>query len=237
MIIFIRRHAYLHPWPNSSFREEERDITQNAVGCMLILATQRLSFCCNAASTKDQYSQNIVAEGAPHKQADAFDYGGGHVDANRAADPGLVYDTEISDYVCLLCSMGYNSSAIGTMTGKPTQCKESSNCLRNLNSPSIVIPNLKQRVTVSRIVTNVGPMNSIYTARVEAPVGTHVRVKPSILSFNSSMSKLKFRVIFHSLLSVQGRYSFGNLFWEDGLHEVRIPLVVRTIIDDFYAQT
>lgn len=189
------------------------------------------------ASTKDQYSQNIVAEGATHKQGDAFDYGGGHVDANRAADPGLVYDTEISDYVCLLCFMGYNSSAISTMTGKPTQCKESSNCLVNLNLPSIVIPNLKQQVTVSRIVTNVGPANSTYTARVEAPVGTHVRVKPSILSFNSSMGKLKFRVIFNSLLRVQGRYSFGNLIWEDGLHKVRIPLVVQTIIDDFYAET
>ncbi|XP_030522893.1 subtilisin-like protease SBT3.9 isoform X1 [Rhodamnia argentea] len=189
------------------------------------------------ASTKDQYSQNIVAEGAPHKQADAFDYGGGHVDANRAVNPGLVYDAEISDYVCLLCFMGYNSSAISTMTGKPTKCKESSNCLVNLNLPSIVIPNLKRGVTVSRVVTNVGPVNSIYTARVEAPVGTYVRVKPSVLSFNSSMTKLKFRVIFNSLLRVQGRYSFGNLFWEDGLHEVRIPLVIRTVIDDSYAET
>jgi hypothetical protein len=38
------------------------------------------------------------------------------------------------------------------------------------------------------------------------------------------------------MLRIQGRYSFGNLFWEDGFHVVRIPLIVKTVIDDFYAE-
>ena len=40
-----------------------------------------------------------MAQGAPHKQADPFDYGGGHVDPNKAIAPGLIYDIESSDYI------------------------------------------------------------------------------------------------------------------------------------------
>lgn len=186
---------------------------------------------------EDEYGQCIVAEGAPYKQADPFDYGSGHVDPNKAIDPGLVYDMGFSDYSRFLCAMGYNNSAISSITRAHIHCRKSANFLKNLNLPSITIPELKENLTVSRTVTNVGPVNSVYTAFVQAPVGTNVRVEPSILSFNSTIRKLKFKVTFHSLLRVQGRYSFGNLLWEDGFHVVRIPLIVRTVIEDFYAET
>ncbi|KAJ8763391.1 hypothetical protein K2173_002274 [Erythroxylum novogranatense] len=189
------------------------------------------------ASVHDKYSQNTVAQGAPHKQADPFDYGGGHVDPNRAIEPGLVYDMGKSDYTRFLCAMGYNNSAISLMTLSPTVCKKSTNFLVNLNLPAITIPELKQKLTVSRTVTNVGPVSSIYVARVQPPVGTYVRVEPSILSFNSTIKKLKFKVTFWSQIRIQGRYSFGNLFWEDGRHAVRTPLIVRIVLDDFCSQT
>lgn len=92
-------------------------------------------------------------------------------------------------------------------------------------------------MTVSRTVTNVGPVNSIYIARVQTPAGVSVRVKPSVLLFNSTVKKLEFKVVFRPLLKVAGRFSFGNLYWEDGFHVVRIPLAVRTVLDDFYAVT
>ncbi|KAG6779562.1 hypothetical protein POTOM_015954 [Populus tomentosa] len=117
-----------------------------------------------------------------------------------------------------------------------TRCKKSTTFLVNLNLPSITIPELKQNLTVSRTVTNVGPITSIYVARVLAPAGTRVTVEPSVLSFDSTRKKIKFKVTFCSMLRIQGRYSFGNLFLEDGFHVVRIPLIVRTVIDDFYAQ-
>ncbi|KAA8536048.1 hypothetical protein F0562_028526 [Nyssa sinensis] len=68
------------------------------------------------ASVKDEYGLSAVAEGAPHKQADSFDYGGGHVDPNRTIYPGLIFDMKITDYVHFLCSMGYNDTAISSMT-------------------------------------------------------------------------------------------------------------------------
>ncbi|KAK0580478.1 hypothetical protein LWI29_002405 [Acer saccharum] len=185
------------------------------------------------ASLKDEYDQIIVAEGAPHKQADPFDYGGGHVDPNKATDPGLVYDMRVSDYTRFLCALGYNNSAISLMTRAPTTCRKSTKFLVNLNLPSITIPELKHTLTVSRKVTNVGPVNSVYVVRVQAPAGVTARVEPSILTFNSTTKKLKFKVIFRSKLRVQGRYSFGYLFWEDGFHVVRIPLIIRTVINDF----
>ncbi|KAF2322835.1 hypothetical protein GH714_031250 [Hevea brasiliensis] len=87
----------------------------------------------------DEYGQNIIAEGAPHKQADPFDYGGGHVDPNKALNPGLIYDLGISDYVRFLCSMGYNNSAISLMTQSQTVCQKSTKSLANLNLPSITV--------------------------------------------------------------------------------------------------
>ncbi|RDX73230.1 Subtilisin-like protease SBT3.6, partial [Mucuna pruriens] len=181
------------------------------------------------ASVQNEYNEYIWAEGAPHKEADPFDYGGGHVDPNKVTDPGLVYDLKNSDYFGFLCSMGYNNTAISLLTGFPTKCHKSPKFLLNMNLPSIIIPELKQPITVSRKVTNVGPINSIYTARVVAPIGISVTVKPSILTFSSERRKMKFKVTFSSKLRIQSRFSFGYLFWEDGSHHVRIPLAVRSV--------
>ncbi|KAJ4966433.1 hypothetical protein NE237_018282 [Protea cynaroides] len=188
------------------------------------------------ASTKDEYGQSAVAEGAPHKQADPFDFGGGNVIPNKAADPGLVFDMEILDHAHFLCSMGYNDSAVSLMTRHETVCDHGTSWSQaDLNLPSISVPELKKSFSVWRRVTNVGPVMSIYAARVEAPPGVIVEVKPAILSFNSMTNKLKFKVTLHSMLEVQGTYTFGSVSWEDGVHVVRIPLIVRPVIDEFYA--
>ncbi|XP_027355421.1 subtilisin-like protease SBT3.5 [Abrus precatorius] len=189
------------------------------------------------ASLKNEYNEYIGAEGAPHKQADPFDYGGGHVDPNKVTDPGLVYDLENSDYVRFLCSMGYNDTAVRLLTGSPTRCRKSPKFLLNMNLPSIIIPELKQPLTVSRTVTNVGPTSSVYTARVVAPIGISVTVEPPILIFSSKTKKMKLNVTFSSKLRIQSGFSFGYLYWEDGSHEVRIPLAVRSVVDEFCAET
>ncbi|XP_073011945.1 subtilisin-like protease SBT3.5 isoform X2 [Typha latifolia] len=186
------------------------------------------------AYVKDGYGFDMVAEGAPYKQANAFDHGGGHVDPNKAVDPGLIYDMGVSDYMHFLCSMGYNNSAISSMTQHTMVCERTPKSQKDLNLPSISIPDLRKTLTVSRTVTNVGPTTSVYTACVEDPPGVSVLVKPSVLQFNATVQKLEFKVTFRSKLKVQGRYTFGSLTWKNNKYSVRIPMVVRTVINDFY---
>ncbi|KAL4585181.1 hypothetical protein LXL04_009796 [Taraxacum kok-saghyz] len=188
------------------------------------------------ASVEDRNGQPAVAEGAPHKQADPFDYGGGHVDPNKTINPGLVYNMTTKDYIHFLCAMGYNDTAISSLDNYHSHCPKKTNFLKNLNLPSISIPELQKTMTVSRILTNVGPTVSRYVARIIAPHGTRVTVEPSILFFNSTKSRLKFKVRICPLVRMQGRFSFGSLVWEDGVHVVRTPLVVRIVIEKSYSQ-
>ncbi|XP_023739674.2 subtilisin-like protease SBT3.9 isoform X2 [Lactuca sativa] len=188
------------------------------------------------ASIEDENGQPAVAEGAPHKQADPFDYGGGHVDPNKAVNPGLIYNMTTKDYIHFLCAMGYNDTAISSLANSHSPCPKKTNFLKNLNLPSISIPELQKPTMVSRIVTNVGPTGSRYVARIEAPAGTRVMVDPSILFFNSTNTRLRFKVTICPLLKVQGRFSFGSLLWEDGVHVVRTPLVVRVVVKKSYSQ-
>eukprot|EP01018_Ginkgo_biloba_P020907 Gb_06524 [translate_table: standard] len=186
----------------------------------------------DAASVMDEYTMKMIAEAAPHKLADPFDYGGGHVNPNKAADPGLVYDMETTDYIPFLCSMGYNESAISLVTGKSNVCPTNSTPVSDLNLPSISIPNLTHKLTIQRTVTNVGPEWSLYKIHIESPSGVHVKVKPRLLTFNPTIKKLSFKVIFKTTLNLEGRYSFGSLVWTNGEHVVRIPIAVRTVTQD-----
>ncbi|XP_057965306.1 subtilisin-like protease SBT3.5 [Malania oleifera] len=183
------------------------------------------------ASHKDIYGQRPISEGLPNKLADLFDYGGGLINPNQAMDPGLIYEVEASDYIKFLCSMGYSEKDIGRMANIQNPCNDETNFLINLNLPSISIPELKNSITISRTVTNVGPVNSIYIARVQVPSGIFVKVQPSILFFNSTKEQQEFKVTFYSLQKIQGEYAFGYLFWEDFTHQVKTPLFVQQIID------
>ncbi|KAK1321443.1 Subtilisin-like protease [Acorus calamus] len=177
------------------------------------------------ASVYDKYGVPIAAEGKPRKMADPFDFGSGHVDPNRAMDPGLVYDIKMADYVKIFnCTL----NLIPDCATLPLPAYD-------LNLPSISVPDLKMSVTVWRTVTNVGPENSIYKAIVEPPPGIKMEVKPSVLTFDAKTKTRGFQVTFTSLRRVQGGYTFGSLTWSDGLHKVRSPIAVRTVIEDFYA--
>ncbi|KAF8413405.1 hypothetical protein HHK36_001387 [Tetracentron sinense] len=177
----------------------------------------------------------IIAEGETRKPADPFDIGGGHANPNRAANPGLIYNTTMHDYVKFLCSMSYSNSAITNLTKSKTTCKKKRHFRLNLNLPSISIPNLKKTIRVSRTVTNVGPINSMYKALVQPPHGIKVVVEPKTLSFNSRTPILHFNVTFKSTQKVHGDYSFGSLTWTDGEHFVSSPIVVRYIKFGSYA--
>ncbi|KAI9173469.1 hypothetical protein LWI28_001797 [Acer negundo] len=176
----------------------------------------------------------IYAEGSPQKLANPFDFGGGIVNPNKAADPGLVYDMGTADYVHYLCAMEYNSSIISKLTGQPTTCPGRKPSILEVNLPSITIPNLKNSITLTRTVTNVGASKSIYKATVEPPFGVKVSVRPSVLVFNATSKKVSFRVTISKTHQMNTGYYFGSLTWNDGVHAVRSPLSVRTDVLQSY---
>ncbi|KAK1353819.1 hypothetical protein POM88_052184 [Heracleum sosnowskyi] len=92
---------------------------------------------------------------ASHLKASPFSYGSGHVQPNRAMDPGLVYDLTVDDYLTFLCSLNYNQSQITLFSEEPYSCPEKI-ILTDFNYPSITVPNLNGSITVTRTVKNVG---------------------------------------------------------------------------------
>ncbi|KAE8719698.1 Subtilisin-like protease SBT3.3 [Hibiscus syriacus] len=120
----------------------------------------------------------IFAEGEPPKLANPFDFGGGIVNPNNAADPGLVYDMNTDDYVQYLCAMGYSNTDIVQLTEHPISCPSKQPSILDLNLPSITIPSLKKPTVLTRTVTNVGPVNSKYKANIESTSGINIAVKP-----------------------------------------------------------
>ncbi|XP_022736365.1 subtilisin-like protease SBT3.3 [Durio zibethinus] len=180
------------------------------------------------AMTADQSGGPIFAEGEPPKLADPFDFGGGIVNPNRAADPGLVYDMDTEDYIKYLCAMGYNDSAIFQLTEHEIACPAKQPSILDVNLPSITIPSLRKTTTLTRTVTNVGPLNSKYKANVEFVSGINITVRPETLIFNSKTKTISFSVMISSAFNVNAGYYFGSLTWTDGVYVVRSPISVRT---------
>ncbi|VAH58774.1 unnamed protein product [Triticum turgidum subsp. durum] len=165
------------------------------------------------ASVSDGFGAPIEAETVPRKVADPFDFGGGHIDPDRASDPGLVYNVDAREY------NKFFNCAIGLLHG----CESYQ---LNLNLPSIAIPDLKDHVTVQRTITNVGAVGTTYHAVLEAPAGVVMSVEPSMITFaKGSSTSMTFRVSFTTRRRVQGGFTFGSLTWSDGnTHSVRIPV-------------
>ena len=70
------------------------------------------------ASVKDNKGAPISTD--TNGPAGAFDYGSGQVAINSAANPGLVYDSNSTDWVRFLCGTGAlapTASAVASFTG------------------------------------------------------------------------------------------------------------------------
>ncbi|KVH93166.1 Peptidase S8/S53 domain-containing protein [Cynara cardunculus var. scolymus] len=179
------------------------------------------------ARTRDNAVEPIT--NASHTKATPFSYGAGHVQPNRAMDPGLVYDLTTNSYLDLMCALGYTKSQIEKFSETPYSCPSKNISLTDFNYPSITVPNLNGSITVTRTVRNVGSP-ATYKVRVFKPAGISVQVQPKKLKFKKSGEEKRFKV---SLKSKKGRgggqYVFGQLVWSDGKHYVRSSIVVKTI--------
>lgn len=169
------------------------------------------------------------------RPANAFAFGSGHVDPEKASDPGLVYDITPRDYLNYLCSLNYTSSQIALLSRENFSCPSRGAFLKpgDLNYPSFsVIMDQKKAtnvsVTLKRTVTNVGSPRGDYTVKINSPKGVAIIVKPQKLSFKRLGEKLSYKVSFISLGKGKsfGDSSFGSLVWLSGKYSVRSPVAV-----------
>lgn len=181
-----------------------------------------------AATTIDNTGRPMLNSSL--EKATPFDYGAGHIRPNRAVDPGLVYDLNITDYLNFLCGHGYNSSQLKVFYGKPYTCPKLFN-LADLNYPAITIPHFSigHSLNVTRTLTNVGSPSK-YRVRTQAPPELLVSVEPKRLKFKEKGEKREFKVTLSlrpGLTKYKTDYVFGRLVWTNGKHRVRTPIVVK----------
>ncbi|KAG2238360.1 hypothetical protein Bca52824_092391 [Brassica carinata] len=155
-----------------------------------------------------------------------------------AANPGLVYDADAEDYRRFMCASNYEEKYITTISEQKSlyKCPSPRPSMLDLNLPSITIPFLKEDVTLTRTVTNVGPVNSVYKLIVQPPMGVKISVTPNRLVFNSKVKKLSYQVTVSTTHKANSIYFFGSLTWTDGTHNVVIPLSIRTQMLKYFDQ-
>ncbi|EYU28146.1 hypothetical protein MIMGU_mgv1a001696mg [Erythranthe guttata] len=154
--------------------------------------------------------------------ATPLQYGSGHIQPSKAADPGLVYDATYSDYLLFLCS------SIGNFLDPTFTCPIVPPSASNFNYPSLAITNLIGAVTVERTVTNVGAGNTTYTVSTSVPRGYTFTISPSTLHFSATGEKQSFSITVAAAAGAPGN-AFGWYTWFDGTHVVRSPVVINTV--------
>ncbi len=170
--------------------------------------------------------QNVVKEDGV-TPADPFDFGAGHINPNKAIDPGLVYDAGYLDYLAASC---------GTATPivVPDDCAllEANGFSldpADLNLPSIGIGQLTGVKTVHRTVTNVSSRAETYSAKYTAPPGFKVKIEPKTFTVAKGASK-SFTVTITNVSAPPGEWRFGHmrLVGNKG-HLVRSPIAVNAV--------
>ncbi|XP_019194382.1 PREDICTED: subtilisin-like protease SBT1.4 [Ipomoea nil] len=182
------------------------------------------------AYTIDNAGNNLIDQ-ATGNQSNPFIHGAGHVDPNRALDPGLVYDLGVSDYVALLCTIAYNMDELSVFVKDPStvNCSEQNlGTPGSLNYPAFSLDFLyKNQVKYKRSVKNVGSeKRAVYEVKVNAPLGVQVSVSPTKLVFNETTDMLSYEITFTNAQPARFLNSYGSIAWEDGVHIVKSPIAV-----------
>ncbi|CAN6279811.1 unnamed protein product [Urochloa humidicola] len=173
----------------------------------------------------------IIKDMSTGAASTAFVRGAGHVDPNRAVDPGLVYDAGTDDYISFLCALRYTAQQIAVLTrdGSVTDCSTRPGSVGDHNYPafSVVFRSGGGAVTQRRLVRNVGNNTvATYTPIVTSPAGVRVTVQPSTLRFSQLRKMQEYVVTFTPQGNVTDKYTFGSIVWSDGKHTVTSPIAI-----------
>ncbi|KAG5628616.1 hypothetical protein H5410_000333 [Solanum commersonii] len=153
--------------------------------------------------------------------ATPYAFGAGVATMSGPLKPGLVYETEITDYLQFLCSTGYNTSTIKLISktlpnDSPYPPGSSDDSVSNMNYPSIAVSLSKVRETkeVTRTLTRISDEESECTAIITAPDVLRVEVSPKKLKFTSDRKKLSYQMTFKAM-------SRERIFWINNMGQCR----------------
>ncbi|WCJ37663.1 Subtilisin-like protease [Euphorbia peplus] len=163
---------------------------------------------------------------ASGEETTPFAYGAGQVRPSMAADPGLVYDMTVDDYLFAVCSLGFNETKMKTFANESFVCPTNFSML-NLNYPSIAVPSLDSEITIHRKLKNVGTPGT-YTAELKLPKEVTATVEPKELAFATEGEEKPFQVTFKAGAPGEPKeYVFGELIWSDKKHKVKTIIAVK----------
>ncbi|WP_255769954.1 S8 family serine peptidase [Pseudarthrobacter sulfonivorans] len=155
----------------------------------------------------------VNADGTPNRNP--FDGGAGQIDSLRVLDPGLVYDSGISDWLGFLNGQGIDTGApqAGTIAAQ------------DLNLPSIALGSLVGEVQVKRRLTALVP--GMYRPEVKMP-GVNVTVEPKALNFAKAGQTREVTLTIRNESAPVGQFATGTLTWK-GPRTVTSPMAVRPV--------
>jgi hypothetical protein len=153
-----------------------------------------------------------------------FRQGAGHVNPNAALDPGLVFDHSFYDWLAFLCgtTSGVSASTCTALKGMGYSTDAS-----DLNVASIAIGDMAGVQKVKRKVTNVGASAATYTASITGMSGFTVTLPGSFTIAKGETKSIELSFL-RTTAALNG-YTGGQLTLSDGVHNVRIPVVVRPV--------
>jgi subtilisin family serine protease len=157
--------------------------------------------------------------------ATPFDRGAGHVDANMANDPGLVYASEYRDHAAYLC--GLFDPPFSAEDCAALSAAGFTSVATDVNLPSIAVAHLITGDVVKRRVTNVGPPAS-YRAVITPPPDVEVIVDPPSLVLNTGQTA-EFTVRFVNNGAPLDVWDFGDLAWTDDVRTVASPIAIQPV--------
>jgi hypothetical protein len=150
-----------------------------------------------------------------------FRQGAGHVQPNTATDPGLVFDANFADWLGFLCGTQLPTSFC-TSAGVPVIDPS------DVNVASIAIGDIAGIQTVKRRLTNVGQNPATYSLSVNGLTGFTVAASPAQLTLAVGQTATV-SLTFTRTVAALNNYAGGQLRWSDGLHTVRVPVVLRPV--------
>ncbi|VAI61638.1 unnamed protein product [Triticum turgidum subsp. durum] len=161
-----------------------------------------------------------------------FARGAGHIDPNRAVDPGLVYDAGAEDYITFLCALGYTAEQVAVFDSSTNCSTRAGSSAGDHNYPAFSVVFTSNKLVVvrqRRVVRNVGgDARATYRAKVTAPDGVRVTVIPRTLRFSATQKTREYVVTFAQRIfgSVTKNHTFGSIEWSDRKHSVMSPIAI-----------